>query len=201
VTSEAPNDPAARLFVALDLPPAVRAGIAAWQASALGDPALRPVGERALHVTLAFLGRRPAEDIGRVGRILLGLTRRRVSMRLDPDPVGIPRGRPRLVALDAPSEAAEATFAELSAKLVEERLYEPEKRPFWPHVTVARVRPERGRKGVPRRLEAMPGPLRSGLVEPFDAVRVTLYRSTLRPEGAEYTPLAGLELPSPQATA
>jgi 2'-5' RNA ligase len=95
--------------------------------------------------------------------------------------------------------------AELSDRLETERFYRPEKRPFWSHVTVARIRPSkrsasdrRGRRrGRPMRIEAPPGPLPAELLEPFSAVRITLYRSNLRPTGAEYVSLARLDLPSP----
>jgi hypothetical protein len=41
-----------------------------------------------------------------------------------------------------------------------------------------------------------PPPLPDELLEPFGGVRVTLYRSILRPQGAEYLPLASLDLMS-----
>jgi 2'-5' RNA ligase len=50
------KSPRTRLFVALDLPDAVREGLVAWGERELRDPALRPVRPEALHVTLAFLG-------------------------------------------------------------------------------------------------------------------------------------------------
>src|SRR5204862_4602017 len=114
------------------------------------------------------------------------------------EPVPVPRKRPRLYAVDAPSDGATEIQAELSGLLEADRLYRPEKRPFWSHVTVARVRPERGRR-APRRLKSAPGPLPEELQRPFSAVRVCLYRSFLRPSGAEYVPLAGLDLPPPGA--
>jgi hypothetical protein len=49
------------------------------------------------------------------------------------------------------------------------------------------------------RVEAPPGPLPAELLEPFGAVRVTLYRSRLRPSGAEYVSLAELDLPPAKA--
>ena len=49
-----------RLFVALDLPEAVRDGLAAWGRAELVDPALRPTRPESLHVTLVFLGDREA---------------------------------------------------------------------------------------------------------------------------------------------
>ena len=61
----------------------------------------------------------------------------------------------------ARATAAVALQAELSDRLEAERFYQPEKRPFWPHVTVARVKPakrsdsdRRGRRrGRPMRVE------------------------------------------------
>jgi RNA 2',3'-cyclic 3'-phosphodiesterase len=89
-----------------------------------------------------------------------------------------------------------ALQAGLERELVARRLYEPEKRPFWPHLTVARVKPERRGSKRPARIERPPGPLPEALREPFGAVRITLYRSTLRPQGAEYAPLAQVALPA-----
>ena len=109
-----------------------------------------------------------------------------MGSRFEQEPVAVPRSRPRLFAVDAASEAAVELQAELSDRLEAERFYKPEKRPFWPHVTVARVKPSkrsasdrRGhRRGRPMRVETPPGPLPAELCEPFGAVRVTLYRSS-----------------------
>jgi 2'-5' RNA ligase len=117
----------------------------------------------------------------------------------------MPKGRPRLYAIGGESESAAALQAELGERLTAERFYEPEKRGFWPHVTVARVRserlaPERGErrgKGRPRRVKSAPAPLPPALTQPFGAVRMALYRSDLKPQGAEYVSLAGVDLPSP----
>jgi 2'-5' RNA ligase len=198
------KSPRARLFVALDLPDRIRDGLVAWQRRELADPALRPIGPEALHVTLCFLSYRPEKDIDRISDVMRSVGRRSVAMRLEPDPVAVPRSRPRLFAVDAPSDGAVALQAELSDRLEAEHFYEPEKRPFWSHVTVARVRSEKGsrgggRRGRPRAVERPPESLPETLLEPFSAVRVTLYRSLLRPAGAEYLPLATLEFPSDAA--
>jgi 2'-5' RNA ligase len=106
-----------------------------------------------------------------------------------------PRGRARLFALPALSPGTEALQAGLQEKLVAARLYEPEKRPFWPHITLARVRPEGRGSRRPRAVERAPGSLPAALSEPFLGVRMTLYRSELKPQGARYVPLAQVELP------
>ncbi len=95
----------------------------------------------------------------------------------------VPPRRPRLFALDL--DDAEGACARLqqavSDALEAERFYKPEKRPFWPHVTLARVK--RNQRAAP--LPTDPPPL-----DPFRAPQVTLYRSILRPQGAQYEPLA-----------
>jgi 2'-5' RNA ligase len=208
VAKERLKSPRARLFVALDLPDPVREELAAWQRAALpAIDALRPLAPEQLHVTLCFLGYHPERDIERIGAIVTGVESRPVPIRLAADPVPVPRGRPRLFAVEGEGPVAVELQAELSERLVAERFYEPEKRPFWTHVTVARVRSEPGtsgsrrRRGRPMHVEAVPARLPAELLEPFSAVRIALYRSTLRPTGAEYALLAGLDLPPSRASA
>lgn len=190
------KSPRARLFVALDLPEEVREAIVSWQCAELTDQALRVVGPQNLHITLAFLGYLPEKAIGSVAEVVNSISAPAPRIELAPEPVGKPKGRPRLLALDAASEETVALQADLERELEERRLYKPEKRPFWSHLTVARVRPERRGSKRPARVKKAPAELPEELCQPFGAVRVTLYRSTLRPQGAEYAPLAQVGLPA-----
>lgn len=208
VAKERLKSPRARLFVALDLPEDVRDGLAAWQRDQVTAEELRPTRPETLHMTLAFLGYHSEKDVDRVAEAATaGLGSAAPEVRLLPDPVGVPRGRsrPGLFAIEAESPGAVELQAEVESKLVAARLYEPEKRDFWPHLTVARVRAERRakasggrrRRGKPMRVETPPGPLPDALLQPFFCVRVALYRSLLRPSGAEYVSMATVELPLP----
>jgi RNA 2',3'-cyclic 3'-phosphodiesterase len=190
------KSPRVKLFVALDLPGAVRAGLEAWGGRELADSALRPVAPGSLHVTLAFLGWRPEKEVPRLAEAVAASRTSAPSLRLG-QPVQRPeRGRPRLFALPVESPRTVALQAALEERLVAARLYEPERRPFWPHVTVARVkREERGSKR-PAQVSRLPGTISEELLRPFDAVRITLYRSEIQPRGAQYTPLAQVELPA-----
>ncbi|MDX6609070.1 MAG: 2,3-cyclic 3-phosphodiesterase [Solirubrobacterales bacterium] len=178
------KSPSARLFVALDLPDALRAGLAAWGGEALDDPALRPVPAESLHITLAFLGHRPPDEIEPIATVVRGLSAPRIELG---DPVARPeRGRPRLFALPAHSPELGRLQATLLERLAGAGLHEAERRPFWPHVTVARVRPR-----------SVPGPLPSlppGLRDAWLGVRAVFYRSVLQPSGSTYFPLAQVEL-------
>jgi 2'-5' RNA ligase len=189
------KSPRARLFVALDLPDEVREGIVAWGRETLADPALRPVAPESLHITLAFLGYRPENEIEQIAEAVEESAAPAPWVELRDPEQRPPRGRARLFALPAISPGAEALQAGLEQRLVEEGFYEPEKRPFWPHVTVARVRPEARGSRRPAVVSEPPGPLPPELFEPRIAVRMTLYRSVLQPTGARYVPLAQVELP------
>jgi RNA 2',3'-cyclic 3'-phosphodiesterase len=175
----------ARLFVALDLPEEAREHLVAWRARALEHPDLRLVAPEALHVTLVFLGHLPETEIPRIAE---ALPDDEAPPRLRATGVKpVPPRQPRLVALDLEDADGRATAIQsrVSDALEGLGLYEPEKRPFWPHVTLARVR-----KGG--RVRALDVPDPPG--EPWLGVAVTLYRSRLSRKGAAYEPLRRVPL-------
>lgn len=189
---EAPSEPepaAVRLFVALELPGDARDRIVAWQEEALGGygRALRLVRPAALHVTLAFLGHHPAAAVEAIGAAALSAAGGLPAPELEATGVTpVPPRAPRLWALDLddPCGGAAAVQAAVAEPLAAGGWYEPEKRPFWPHLTVARLRA----KARPPRLEAPPPPGR------FVAPEVVLYRSRLGRAGADYEALARTRL-------
>jgi 2'-5' RNA ligase len=195
VAEEKPKSLRARLFVALDLPDELREGIVTWGAEALVDPALRPVAPESLHVTLAFLGYRPEKEVDEIAAVMRECTGPAPWVELLDPEARPPRGRARLYALPALSPGTEALQAGVSEGLGEAGFYEPEKRPFWPHVTVARVRPEGRGSRRPSVVSNPPGNLPEGLSEARICRRMTLYRSELQPTGARYVPLAQVQLP------
>ncbi len=176
--------------MALDLPSGVRGSIALWRDRVLGGrDELRPVTPSALHVTLCFLGWRAEKDVPRIAEVTAGACSELAPVRLSG--VGlepVPRRRARLFALDLSDHGGKAgkLQAAVGEALAAARLFEPERRPFWPHVTLARVK--RGQR-APSLGGVEPPP-----AAPFHASEVTLYRSTLRPQGALYEPLARIVL-------
>lgn len=187
------------MFVAIDLPQMVREYIATWGETELADPALRAVPPESLHITLAFLGNRRLDDVERIAEAMEAVADVPLFLELG-GPVGRPsRDRPSVIALPVTfPRPVEARQAELSEILIFERLYEPEGRPFWPHVTVARVRAEGRGSQRPTRVEIPSGPAPTERVGFFNGVRISLYRSELQPSGSHYFPLAQVELPSGQ---
>jgi 2'-5' RNA ligase len=178
----------ARLFAALELPAAVRAQLAAFgHAAAERDPALRAVGDDALHVTLAFLGHRDVGDLGPAGEAVRGVRRAAVPLALG-DPLWLAPRRPHVltVALDDLDGTLAVLRAEVVERLAAALEWEAESRPFRPHVTVARVR-----RGVRVRRELPDAPTAA-----FAGEAVTLFRSHLGRGPARYEALERVSLSS-----
>jgi RNA 2',3'-cyclic 3'-phosphodiesterase len=197
VAKERLKSPRARLFVALDLPQDVRAGLVDWQRTALADPALRVVRPEALHMTLVFLGYQNEKDVKAIAKTAFDVNARAPAVELVREPVGVPEGkRPRLIALAANSDGTVALQQQVEERLVEAGFYEPEKRAFWPHLTVARVKPEAPRSRKPAQIRIEPHPLPEHVFRFFRPTRLVLFKSHLRRSGAEYEAMAELELPT-----
>jgi RNA 2',3'-cyclic 3'-phosphodiesterase len=185
------SGPRARMFVALDLPPEARSALAAWRDELVdGRRDLRPVRPEALHVTLVFLGWQDENAAEAIAQAAFEACSALAAPRLRAGAVRpLPPRDPRLFALDLEDEDGRAGAVQqaISDALEAGRWYRPEKRPFWPHLTLARVK--RGERRVPPLPGEPPPP-----AEPLRAGELTLYRSTLRPQGAIYDPLARISL-------
>ena len=184
-----PGSPRARLFLALDPPEDARAELAAWRDGLIaGRDDLRPVAYEALHVTLVFLGYRPEKEIDAIAATAFEPLAGMAPVELSPVSVRpLPPRGPRLFALDLEDRdgACSEVQARAEAALAAGRFHRPEKRRFWPHMTLARVKRER-RAGPLEPEAALPGA--------FTAADVVLYRSHLSPKGARYEPLASHRL-------
>jgi 2'-5' RNA ligase len=187
-----PGSPRARLFLALEPREEDRTALADWRDRLVaGRDDLRPSPAETLHLTLAFLGYRPKKEIPAIAHAAFGAVGELAPATLRPlSVVPLPRRGPRLFALDLDDEEGRAAAIQAAASqaLAEGRFYRPEKRAWWPHVTLARVK--RGRCAPP--LEDVPPGV--GAPATLAAPTVTLYRSTLRPQGALYEPLERIEL-------
>jgi 2'-5' RNA ligase len=178
-----------RLFVALDVPDAVRASLASW-CERVAPAGVRRVPAENLHVTLAFLGSRSLDDADVVAALLAQLAAEH-SLRTVLATVGalwLPPRRPAVlaVAVDASEELA-ALHAGVVIALAGAVGFEPERRPFRPHVTVGRIA-RAARVGA---LAPEPPP-----VLEFVPPALTLYRSQTTGAGAHYTALARAALTS-----
>jgi 2'-5' RNA ligase len=198
------SDERARLFVALELPQEVCQALATWRSQITSRVAgLRPLPEDHLHVTLCFLGWQPVEEVQAIGQ-----TCRQLSPG-DPAPLSLGEGlwlpprRPRVLAVGLsegvgprdvsehvdvashPSGSLSVIQAELSMLLTDGGWYEPERRPYLPHVTVARAG---------RRDRVAPSPLPDPPALSFTASSLTLFRSRLSSGGGRYEALSSVSL-------
>jgi 2'-5' RNA ligase len=180
------SDRVLRLFVALELPPAARAALVAFREAAADPDVWRPVPDEALHLTLAFLGRRPAGDVTIISSVLHEAAELAPRLKLAGALLLPPR---RARVLCASLLDPDGTLSELQARVSDELtaagVYTPEKRPFRVHATVARLRP---RARAPRSVSATPEPLE------FTGGPLTLFESRLHPHGARYEPLTRVSL-------
>jgi 2'-5' RNA ligase len=177
----------ARLFVALELPVAVRAQLAEFgRAAAERDDALRPVAEEAMHLTLAFLGHRPEEEVDAARAAVCAVQGVAPALALA-EPLWLAPRRPHVLTVGL--EDGDGTLAALWAEVVDQLsgalAWEPEGRPFRPHVTVARVR-----RGARPRTRDLPQPPQAR----FAGEAVVLYRSHLGGGPARYEALEELAL-------
>ena len=182
----APGPDHLRLFVALELPQPARDALVAFRDAAADPDVWRPVAPDALHLTLAFLGRRPATDLVAIDEVLYASVGAAPRLALG-EALLLPPRRARVLC--ASLEDLDGTLGDLqsrvSAGLAAAGVYTPETRPFRAHATVARLRP---RARAPRAVEAAPEPLE------FLGEALTLFVSRLHPSGARYEPIVRLEL-------
>jgi 2'-5' RNA ligase len=176
------GDERLRLFLGFRLPDATARSIARWQREELGAPEhARLVPEENLHVTIAFLGSRPPGELDSIAGAL------REGANLAERPVLTPvRYRETrsvgMLVFDDEEGHATRIAQDVHGRLARLGVYEPEQRPWLPHLTVVRFR-ER-----PRLQPPIPD---LGPVTMSDAA---VYISRLRPTGAQYEVLESVPL-------
>jgi RNA 2',3'-cyclic 3'-phosphodiesterase len=168
-----------RLFLALRLPEPELDELVAWQAASLhGD--LRVVRRENLHVTLAFLGHRPAAELPGIVDALRGAAAAVDDIELRLERYRETRSVGMLVYADVRGTAS-ALAGDLHARLEALGVYRREGRPWLAHVTVARFRRRPGLR--PR--------IRTHVLNPSDAAA---YLSRPGRAGAEYVVLESVSL-------
>ena len=152
------------------------------RAAAADDFALRAVRDDALHVTLAFLGHRALDDIEPAAEAVRAVAAPVADLALG-DALWLAPRRPHVLTVEVAGRGrarCSRCRSDVVAALVDAVGYEPDRRRFRPHVTVARVR----RGAAPRR---------SGLPDAPEAAfageALTLYRSWLGGGPARYEAL------------
>src|SRR5919201_39235 len=159
-----------RLFCALRLPDAVLDALVEWGGEHLAE---RIVSRANLHITLAFLGHRPRDELDAIVAATRDAAAAAGPMRLEP----VRYRETRSVGMPVPAGQNEAAtrFAEdLHGRLERLGVYECERRPWLPHLTVVRFRKP------PRLSPPLPA------LEAFIPSDAAVYHSVLRSSGAQY---------------
>lgn len=173
------GDERLRLFLAYVLPADALVEISAWQERELRGGRAVPPGN--LHVTLAFLGSRPAGELEGILGLLEAAARQTHRPRFTV--VGYRETRAvGMLTLRDESGAALPFAASLHEQLAALGVYRPERRSWLPHVTVLRFRERPGLRPQLPRLAA---------VVPSDAAA---FLSRLHPSGARYEVLKSFPL-------
>jgi len=183
-----------RAFLAIDLPENYLVGLTAVQDYLKKSGAdVRWTKVSSIHLTLKFFGDISEDQVETITVAASPITGVTPAFSLKGQGVGtFPNPKsPRVIWLGLSGET------EILASLVqdlEQALaplgFPPEKRKFTPHLTLGRVRSSQGREVLGRLLQSVPLPD----FQDFQVEHLVLYRSTLRPQGALYTPLEKIAL-------
>ncbi|RME72460.1 MAG: RNA 2',3'-cyclic phosphodiesterase [Chloroflexi bacterium] len=196
-----------RTFIAIELPAEAAAALTALQQqlkAAVPPDSVRWTPARNIHLTLHFLGDIPAEAVDPLGEALRAAAGQVSPFTLSLTGLGcFPNmHRPRIVWVGVAGAVNRLTALHRD---LGERLsiinYQPEARPYAPHLTIGRVK-----KGLPSRRM---GPLsealqqfqpRVGRLADLPVRGIHLIQSDLKPAGPIYTPLVSAALTGPADT-
>lgn len=178
-----------RTFVALDLPPKVQEDLGAFcvPLQQLDVPVswIRP---HRVHLTLKFLGNVAPSLMQAIGDALRPVAENTRPFSLRPAGCGaFPSLREmRVVWIGVQGDLGRLTALQQSVEDALQPLGFPkEHRPFRAHLTIGRVKGRRHLKALQDTLAARQN--YQGVV--FDVSELVLYKSDLKPDGAQYTPL------------
>ncbi len=181
-----------RCFLAISLSESVKKRLQALQQELAKTGAdVRWVRPEGIHLTLKFLGNVPEEKIEPITKAAQEVVAKFGPLRLRVKGLGaFPSGRkPRVIwaGLEGDLKPLLRLQKELEDSLTKLG-FEPESRPFVPHLTLGRVKS--GRKMD--KLRQVLAEKNDRVGEGWEEMRIenlVLYQSTLKPSGAVYTPL------------
>jgi RNA 2',3'-cyclic 3'-phosphodiesterase len=183
-----------RVFIAVEIPAAVRDGIAGVQQelASVGIREIRWVDAAGIHLTLRFCGELSRETVDRLASALSGGPDLRV-FRVGIGGVGVfpSRGNPRVLWLGVQAEAPLLDLAAWVEAKVTGVGIPPEPRPFAPHLTLGRFRAHPG-----KRIEALWTRIPPPDLGEVTVDRLVLFESRLEPRRARHIALRSFPLVS-----
>ncbi len=189
-----------RAFLAVLLDSSLRAQLAACQRSLQKRLAphvdcsvrIQWVREDALHLTLKFLGDIAESQVDEIKRVIEPIMERACRLTIEFRRIGVfPDARaPRILWAGPPASAAAAALAQMGEAVdqaVGELGFPTERRPFQPHLTLARVK--EGGRSVGQALLRTAALDQAESIGSLEVTAVHLMRSELLPVGARYESL------------
>jgi RNA 2',3'-cyclic 3'-phosphodiesterase len=180
-----------RTFIAIPLPDPVGQQLAGWQRELAPEiPGCRWVESQPFHITLAFLGDVPNRDLNDLCLSVAAAVEPfgRLDLRVEALGAFPSPARPRVVWAGITSDDL-GPLGELRKAVVRAATqsgYRPDDPRFHPHVTLGRIRSDRGR---PCDLTEIVRREQARSAGAFPVVEVVTYASALGPKGATYAPL------------
>jgi 2'-5' RNA ligase len=183
-----------RSFLAVDLPMALRESMVI-ATMGIRTPAadvkwVRPEG---IHLTLKFFGNIEEGQVEPIVNAVSGVITGQKPLTLKAEGIGAfpDLRRPQVIWIGMTGDIERLMVIQKNIEQVLSVLGFPaEDRPFIPHLTLGRVRYNKKSSGLASKIQG----LKDINFTPFTVNELILYKSTLRPGGAIYTPLRRLPL-------
>jgi RNA 2',3'-cyclic 3'-phosphodiesterase len=189
-----------RAFIALEIPPVIQDAIQQQTAElrkSADSSLVRWVPAENLHLTLKFLGDVSSSNLQFVTQMLAREADQHPSFSLEVGGLGAfpnPR-RPRVVWIGIHAPDALSTLQRNLEAAASRLGYPPEERPFSPHLTIGRVKPNVTSVGQQRIRTALES-VHVGQLGKAKVTAVHLMKSDLKPTGSVYSPLFSAPLSS-----
>jgi 2'-5' RNA ligase len=183
-----------RLFVAIELPPEIKQGIAMIQddlrAAGANAGWTRPEG---IHLTLKFLGEVEESKVNEIREALASAvgTKDKLSLAIAGAGAFPNVKNPRVLWLGVSGDVEKLGLLQAAVEDAMVRLgFEREERKFSPHLTLARIKFPKPQDAWQQKIEG----IRDVKLGEFKADRVSLMKSELKREGAVYMEVGKVEL-------
>jgi len=183
-----------RSFLAIELPKTILKKIEEVQGDLRSTHVdVRWVNSGKIHLTLKFFGNIEESRVDPIFKTIEEVTRNTPPFSFKVRGVGaFPHLKnPRVIWMGlVDGRETLISFQKQIETQLEEIGFQPEDRPFHPHLTLGRMKSSRGKEELVRRL----GKFKEEEFGTFQVERVVLFKSDLKPTGPIYTPLKEMRL-------
>ena len=185
-----------RTFIAIELTGKVQAELAQIQSrlkTLVPENIVRWTAPKNIHLTLHFLGDVTGEDVEKIGELLQMTTAELQGFELTFGNIGcFPNfRRPRVVWIGIQGDRGSllTLHRELGKRLALAIQFDPEPRPYSPHLTIGRVKRGKSQPQLAQVGQLLEQSQSKHELVSMNIMEIALIHSDLRPTGSIYTPL------------